>query len=290
MTGTDRRSRLAELREERGWTQEQMAEELNRAVWLAEKKHAAVNGQMVSKWERGKKGLIPRYRAAYGLIAGAPPEALGLAPVKKRPGRRADADAPQTDDSLLASLSGAATVLDQLGAAGAILQPRMFDTWKDELMQRRALLKLIGMTPAATLPFAPGEDRTGRAGAVSPAALRDLDELADSYQRLYHSTAPASLMLPVVAHLDTVAELLRQGPAQRDRRRLLVNRARVATLAGRLAFFDLQQPLAGRGYYNLSLEAAREAGDHLQAAAARVISRGRPIRSPSAATSTRSRA
>lgn len=267
MTGTDRRSRLAELREERGWTQEQMAEELNRAVWLAEKKHAAVNGQMVSKWERGKKGLIPRYRAAYGLIAGAPPETLGLAPVKKRPGRRADAPQTAPDDSLLASLSGAATVLDQLGAAGAILQPRMFDTWKDELMQRRALLKLIGMTPAATLAVTPA-DRTSRAGAPTPAALRDLDELAHAYQRLYHSTAPAALMLPVVAHLDTVAELLRQGPAQRDRRRLLVNRARVATLAGRLAFFDLQQPLAGRGYYNLSLEAAREAGDHLQAAAA----------------------
>jgi transcriptional regulator with XRE-family HTH domain len=270
MTGTDRHSRLAELREERGWTQEQMAEELARAVWLAEKKHAGVNADMVSKWERGEKGLSPRYRTAYGLVFGAPPEALGLSPVKKRPGHRADADEPQTaaDDSLLASLSGAATVLDQLGAAGAILQPRMFDTWKDELMQRRALLKLIGMTPAATLPFTGSDDRTARAGAPSPAALRDLDELADTYQRLYHSTAPAALMLPVVAHLDTVAELLRQGPPQRDRRRLLVNRARIATLAGRLAFFDLQQPLAGRGYYNLSLEAAREAGDHLQAAAA----------------------
>jgi hypothetical protein len=46
-----------------------------------------------------------------------------------------------------------------------------------------------------------------------------------------------------------------------------VNRARVATLAGTLAFFDLNDPLAARGYFNLALESAREAGDHLQAAA-----------------------
>ena len=41
-----------------------------------------------------------------------------------------------------------------------------------------------------------------------------------------------------------------------------------ATLAGRLAFFDLHDPMGARAYYNLALEAAREAGDHLQAAAA----------------------
>lgn len=52
------------------------------------------------------------------------------------------------------------------------------------------------------------------------------------------------------------------------RRRLFANRARVATLAGRLAFFDLKDSLAARGFYNLALESAREAGDHLQAAAA----------------------
>ena len=50
--------------------------------------------------------------------------------------------------------------------------------------------------------------------------------------------------------------------------RLLANQARVATLAGRLAFFDLQDWLTARGYYSLALESAREAGDQLQAAAA----------------------
>jgi tetratricopeptide (TPR) repeat protein len=46
------------------------------------------------------------------------------------------------------------------------------------------------------------------------------------------------------------------------------NQARVATLAGRLAFFDLRDPLTARGHYTLALESAREAGDPLQAAGA----------------------
>ena len=103
---------------------------------------------------------------------------------------------------------------------------------------------------------------------MRPEAVQDLDHLADRYQALYHSTAPAVLMTPVVAHLETLRDLIRQGPAAQLRRKLFANRARVATLAGRLAFFDLRDPLAARGYYNLALESAREAGDHLQAAAA----------------------
>ena len=37
-----------------------------------------------------------------------------------------------------------------------------------------------------------------------------------------------------------------------------------AVLAGRLAFFDLQDPMGARAYDNLALESAREAGDHLR--------------------------
>jgi tetratricopeptide (TPR) repeat protein len=98
--------------------------------------------------------------------------------------------------------------------------------------------------------------------------LQDLDFLAGRYQALYHSTAPAVLMTPVVAHLDTLRGLLRQAGNAPVRRRLLANQARVAMLAGRLAFFDLRDSLGARGYYNLALESAREVGDNLQGAAA----------------------
>lgn len=115
----------------------------------------------------------------------------------------------------------------------------------------------------------PALDREpARSGKVTPDDVQDLDHLADRYQALHHSTMPAVLMTPVVAHLETLRDFLRQGVSAQLRRRLFANRARVATLAGRLAFFDLKDSLAARGFYNLALESAREAGDHLQAAAA----------------------
>jgi len=222
------------------------------------------HADMVAKWERGEKRPSPRYRELLCLLFGTDAQSLGIGgPATAEVVVRADAD----DGSLIEMLGGAASLLDQLGAAGLILQPRMFDVWKDELMQRRALLKLIGLAASAgVVPVADGE--RARAGKVTPDSVRDLDLLADRYQALYHSTAPAVFMTPVVAHLETLRDFLRQGPAAQLRRGLFANRARVATLAGRLAFFDLRDPLAARGYYNLALESAREAGDHLQAAAA----------------------
>ncbi|HET9894627.1 MAG TPA: hypothetical protein VFQ44_06800 [Streptosporangiaceae bacterium] len=134
-------------------------------------------------------------------------------------------------------------------------------------MQRRALLKLMGLaTTAGVLTSRERDD--ARSAKVTPDDVRDLDRLADRYQALYQSTAPAVLMTLVVAHLETLRDFVRRGAPVALRKQLFANRARVATLAGRLAFFDLKDSLAARGYYNLALESAREAGDHLQGAAA----------------------
>lgn len=262
------RIRIRELRKARGWTQRDLADQVARLAWIRKEERVGITGDMVAKWERGEKRPVRLYRELLCLVFGVSADDLGLGQ-----GTPADADgavaaSSTMDSSVLALMDGATAVLEQLGEAGAILQPRMFETWKDELMQRRALLKLIGLTPAATaLPFAP-TGRPSRAGKPTPETVGDLEQLATHYQSLYHTTAPAALMTPVIAHLDTVADLLRQGPAPAERRRLLVNRSRVGTLAGRLAFFDLQDPMTARGYYNVALESAREGGDHLQAAAA----------------------
>src|ERR1022692_5312491 len=262
MTGT--RPRLRALREERGWTQQEAAEQISRLAWLRRRERVGVNADMVAKWERGEKRPSPRYRDLLCLLYGTDAQSLGIGgPAHPESGTRPDPD----DSSLVAMLAGAASLLDQLGAAGAILQPRMFGVWKDELMQRRALLKLMSVATAAGFA-APEDAGVSRSGKPTTQIAQDLEALTDRYQALYHSTAPAVLMTPVVAHLETLRDLLREGGPVPLRRRLFANRARVATLAGRLAFFDLRDSLSARGYYKLALESAREAGDHLQAAAA----------------------
>lgn len=163
MARQEERSRLQELREERGWTQQDVADQIGRLAWLEHKKHVGINAQMVSKYERGEKRPNRMYQELFCLLYGVSVDQLGLGITAKRPPAQSASDA-----SLLATLGGAASVLDQLGEAGAILQPKMFETWKDELMQRRALLKVIGMTPAMTMSMAAEDSRRTRAGKPHP--------------------------------------------------------------------------------------------------------------------------
>ena len=262
--------RLREARKDRGWTQQEAADRLARVAWLRSKDRrvrVGVNANMIAKWESGLKRPSPQYRELLCLLYSATPEYLGIG---RTTGRTSEPDGSPglSERALVDSLGGAAAVLDQLGKAGGILQPRMFEAWKEDAMQRRTMLRLLGLLPATAALAPTATERNVRGSKPTPDNVRDMEYLADRYQALYHSTAPAALMTPVIAHLSTLGDLLRQGPGPVERRRLMANRARVSTLAGRLAFFDLQDPMAARAYHNLALEAAREAGDHLQAASA----------------------
>ena len=42
---------------------------------------------------------------------------------------------------------------------------------------------------------------------------------------------------------------------------MLRNHSQVALLAGRLAFFDLRDPMSARAYYGAALDSSREADD-----------------------------
>jgi len=214
--------------------------QLARLAWVRRSERVGVNADMIARWERGEKNPSTRYRELLCLLYGATPEYLGIARVTKNltcPSLE-PASPAVTERSLVDALGGAAAILDQLGTAGGILAPRMFDAWKDDVMQRRAMLKLMGIMPTVTvLPSVTESARRSRSGKPTPDNVRDMEYLADRYQTLYHSAAPAALMTPVVAHLSTLGDLLRQDPSPAERRWLLANRARVGTLAGRLSFF-----------------------------------------------------
>jgi hypothetical protein len=117
-------------------------------------------------------------------------------------------------------LDSAVGLLGQLGKAGAVLEPQMFAVWKDEIAGRRGMLAMLDSTAAAA-----AMDRARRA------TVADLDQLADRYQQLYPTVAPAALLTSVAAHVRMTDEALRETTPG-DRSRLLAIRARVGTLAG----------------------------------------------------------
>jgi transcriptional regulator with XRE-family HTH domain/tetratricopeptide (TPR) repeat protein len=248
------RSRLRELRLEAGWTQQQLADKLAHLAWTHSQGYAAVTADMVAKWERGVKGVSPRYRALLCQLFGVTAEQLGFAPAPPVTSSRSARDA----ESLVSLLDDAASLLDQLGAAGTVLAPQMLSAWKDTVTSRRTMLGLLD--PAAT-------DPVGHARATT-ATIADLEQLTERYLALHATADPAALLTPIAAHIRMATATLDREHTLPERRRLLRNLATVATLAGRLAHDDLGDALSGRAYYSLAVDNAREADDHQAAATA----------------------
>src|SRR5262249_41950423 len=127
-----RPNRLAEARTDRGWIQQDVADHLARLAWLRYRKRVGVNANMVSKWEAGPKQPNPMYRELLCLLFKATPEYLGIGRAPAGKTTEPDDPAALSERALVDSLGGAAAILDQLGPAGGILQPRMFEAWKED--------------------------------------------------------------------------------------------------------------------------------------------------------------
>jgi transcriptional regulator with XRE-family HTH domain len=88
-------------------------------------------------------------------------------------------------------------------------------------------------------------------------------------QNAYHAArSPDGLLNLTRGHLDSVTELLRDEASDENRSRLQRTRSVVASLGGRLAFFDLNDPLTARAYHTVAYEAAIQAADDALAAMA----------------------
>jgi hypothetical protein len=115
-------------------------------------------------------------------------------------------DPSPTDRSLLSFLDTAAGLFDQLGAAGAVLQPQLFALWKDEIANRRAVFALLGPLTDAPTPT-----------AAVVVDLDTVDQLADTYERLYATADSAALLAPVAAHVRMLGDALRDQLPAGDR-------------------------------------------------------------------------
>jgi hypothetical protein len=127
--------------------------------------------------------------------------------------------------------------------------------------------------PASRPAFAPAPPgalarfplRTG--GAALPASVTtDYITVTAAHRRFYWSVPAALLHEPVAGHANLGMALLRALP-EAARRPLAAAVAESSLLAGRLEFFDLQQPETAQASYLVALQAAQDARDTLMGAA-----------------------
>lgn len=228
-------NRLYELRMERGWTQQEVAD---RIIRRSRDPHTSVTADTVSKWERGARGISARYRGLLAGIFGVSVDQLGL------PGLARGTAQTRGDGSLVAMVDQAAELLDQLGDAGHAVRPQVLAALTDEVLSRRTMLAFIDTPEPATTAPSPDE----------------LDTLAGQYEARHHTATPAALMTALTAHLRMVADALSRGPSTGTRQRLLSNRARVSVLAGQVSL-DLGNAMAARAYYAQAVDDGYELGD-----------------------------
>jgi hypothetical protein len=107
-----------------------------------------------------------------------------------------------------------------------------------------------------------------RTGATLPVTVAaDFAAITTAYRRLYW-TIPAADLSPLVAGHASFGASILSATADSARQGLATALSEVALLAGRLAFFDLQEPEVAQPHFVLALQAAYEANDSLIGAAA----------------------
>jgi tetratricopeptide (TPR) repeat protein len=113
-----------------------------------------------------------------------------------------------------------------------------------------------------------GSRSLGRIGPTLPVAVvADFAAITTAYRHLYWTIPAADLSLLVAGHASFGASIL-SATADSARQVLATALSEVALLAGRLAFFDLQEPEVAQPHFVLALQAAYEANDSLLGAAA----------------------
>lgn len=106
-----------------------------------------------------------------------------------------------------------------------------------------------------------------RVGPTLPVAVAaDFAAITVAYRHLYWTIPAADLLSLVAGHAGLGASLL-STIDDSARKGLATALSEASLLAGRLAFFDLQQPEAAQPHFVLALEAAYQANDYLLGAA-----------------------
>lgn len=258
--GTTGTHRLREHRLRRGLTQQEVAEGLERLAWVQAGRRVGVNADMVSKWERGQKSPSRFYFRLLCSFFDATRDQLDSA------GTPAAAALPARVGDAAGDLVAVYAVLDGADVPVELLQPKMLEIWREDLLSRRQVLRLMGVAPAVggldaietTLSVLPAAGRPAFRGQETVAQL---DDLVRHLERLYHSSDPRRLLLPVRSLIGTVEEFLPDARVRMMRQSLLGVVARANLLAGRLLFFDLHEPLLARAHIDLAREAAQEGSD-----------------------------
>lgn len=232
-TSDNPRLRLARL--ERGWDQDDVAAGLEELAALLEEPAPRVDGNLVSKWERGVRHPGAYYTPRLCFLFQREPDGLGF-----RAGPR---------------LASECRAISQ--AVGRALDRRVGDVRRREFLQH---LLWGGVALGGCSVVDTERILAAAATRADGRLLDDLHTLGAEYALGMHTAAPRALLPQVQRHLAIAEGLLRGGRTAEYESRLHLVAGTMSAVAGRLTF-TLGNAGDANALYVAAEHHAQEAGD-----------------------------
>jgi transcriptional regulator with XRE-family HTH domain len=239
---------------ERGWSHDELCEQIKRGMRDADEADTGLTGNTVRRWETGERWPDPRFRKHLVTILGKPASQLGLLSPDELSVRPDPSEPLDLMERLLTTVGG--------------------QTHENGMSRQRFLRAIIavgvlpGVAPLETAaerfePLALAADRGSR---VDARVVESYAMITEQHQLLYWTALADSLLPSALGHIQLGIQLLSDGAGEL-RRDLAGSLAQSALLGARLAFFDLRQVALAEKCFEIATTAMRESGDHALAAA-----------------------
>jgi transcriptional regulator with XRE-family HTH domain len=243
--------KLRYQRQLRGWSIDDVADELCKLAGLLDEPAPGVNGNMVSRWERGVRSPRPRYIRLLCRLFELPADQLGL--VKAEVEDDPDRDDEPSDDwyyqVLVCELLGMPAEAAGLVQAGAA----------DRMKRRDFIAYGVGLAGASGIDLEGLAAVLNRLNMLDAPRLGDLRVLVTKLEQDYDTTSPR-LLLPVVRGNLARVRAVAAPPSERLTRDLRSLTGELSVLAGRLAQ-RLHNLGDAESFYQQAAQLANASGD-----------------------------
>jgi hypothetical protein len=256
--------RLTWERLQRGWSREELTEQIRRSMKQAGEPVPGLNADIIRRWESGDRKPEPRYKKHLVLVFGKTAQELGLLSVEELQMR------PVHESPISAE---GHRVLHQEKIIDAVAKRVMLAMFGDGIeLNRSAFLKgVLATSLVASLPSgltsaeAPGVVASDRQLSLDVSSVQAFSTITTSHRDLYWASPPADLLTSVVAHVRMGYTMLKSASNVESplAKRHALSLAESALLAARIVFFDLGGGVAAEKFFDLAESAASLSKDHL---------------------------
>ncbi|GHO51431.1 helix-turn-helix domain-containing protein [Ktedonospora formicarum] len=233
---------LRQLRRERGWSQNKLAD-------LLQQRGGFADASLLRKWESGKHVPSPFYQEKLCAIFGLTAYELGFLPEKRSPASNSVADTQITQ----------ATKSFPAQRSPIFLGNEDMDRRRREFLQFLSFAATTLVLPLPDLDWDRVQTATAKPQHLDAQVINDLVAINKYYWSLYNAAPNKNVLLEgALGQLKTLTSFLNEGPCEADHQKLCILASDLSQLIGEI-HFDCNQYDTAQASYVFAANAAKDA-------------------------------